>query len=137
MRQIVQIHIYKSLYKRLYTSFLCKINRKRREINMDINYELYKVFYYVATSLSFSEASKKLFISQSAVSQSIKTLEKKLIDCDMDYKGLADAIGTSTVTLSKKVNTELDFKLGEAEKIAEVLNLSDAEFLEVFLSKSL
>lgn len=45
---------------------------------MDINYELYKVFYYVATSLSFSEASKKLFISQSAVSQSIKLLEKKL-----------------------------------------------------------
>lgn len=45
---------------------------------MDINYELYKVFYYVATSLSFSEASKKLYISQSAVSQSIKTLEKKL-----------------------------------------------------------
>ena len=45
---------------------------------MDINYELYKVFYYVAISLSFSEASKQLFISQSAVSQSIKTLEKKL-----------------------------------------------------------
>ena len=45
---------------------------------MDINYELYKVFYYVAISLSFSEASQQLFISQSAVSQSIKTLEKKL-----------------------------------------------------------
>ena len=45
---------------------------------MDINYELYKVFYFVATSLSFSEASKQLYISQSAVSQSIKTLEKKL-----------------------------------------------------------
>ncbi len=45
---------------------------------MDINYELYKVFYYVATSLSFSEASKQLFISQSAVSQSIKALEKKM-----------------------------------------------------------
>ena len=45
---------------------------------MDINLELYKVFYYVATSLSFSEASRQLFISQSAVSQSIKTLEKKL-----------------------------------------------------------
>ena len=45
---------------------------------MDINYELYKVFYYVATTLSLSEASKKLFISQSAVSQSIKALEKKL-----------------------------------------------------------
>ena len=45
---------------------------------MDINYELYKVFYHVAVSLSFSEASKQLFISQSAVSQSIKVLEKKL-----------------------------------------------------------
>ena len=45
---------------------------------MDINYELYKVFYHVASSLSFSEASKQLFISQSAVSQSIKTLEKKI-----------------------------------------------------------
>ncbi len=45
---------------------------------MDINYELYKVFYHVAISLSFSEASKKLYISQSAVSQSIKVLEKKL-----------------------------------------------------------
>jgi len=45
---------------------------------MDINFELYKVFYHVASTLSFSEASQKLFISQSAVSQSIKTLEKKL-----------------------------------------------------------
>ena len=45
---------------------------------MDINYELYKVFYHVANTLSFSEASKQLFISQSAVSQSIKVLEKKL-----------------------------------------------------------
>ena len=45
---------------------------------MDINYELYKVFYYVAKTLSFSEASKELYISQSAVSQSIKTLEKRL-----------------------------------------------------------
>lgn len=45
---------------------------------MDINYELYKVFFHVATTLSFSEASKQLFISQSAVSQAIKALEKKL-----------------------------------------------------------
>ena len=45
---------------------------------MDINYELYKVFYFVAKTLSFSEASKCLYISQSAVSQSVKVLEKKL-----------------------------------------------------------
>ncbi len=44
----------------------------------DINYELYKVFYCVATTLSFSEAAKHLYISQSAVSQAVKALETKL-----------------------------------------------------------
>ena len=52
---------------------------------MDINYELYKVFYHVASTLSFSEASKQLFISQSAVSQSIKVLEKKLNQTQKKY----------------------------------------------------
>ena len=63
---------------------------------MDINYELYKVFYHVASTLSFSEASKQLFISQSAVSQSIKVLEKKA-EPDSVYQkhkaGAADAGG--------------------------------------------
>ncbi|MDA8233420.1 MAG: LysR family transcriptional regulator [Clostridia bacterium] len=47
---------------------------------MDINFELYKVFYHVAKGLSFSEAAEGLFISQSAVSQAIRTLERKM-DC--------------------------------------------------------
>ena len=45
---------------------------------MDINLELYKVFYYVSTTLSFSEASRQLFISQSAVSQSDQMLWRKI-----------------------------------------------------------
>lgn len=45
---------------------------------MSVNLELYKVFYYVAKDLSFSQASQKLYISQSAVSQSVKALEEKL-----------------------------------------------------------
>ena len=45
---------------------------------MDINFELYKVFYHVAKQLNFSEAAQHLYISQSAVSQSIKLLETKL-----------------------------------------------------------
>ncbi|MEW9121754.1 MAG: LysR family transcriptional regulator [Thermotaleaceae bacterium] len=45
---------------------------------MDISFELYKVFYHVAKHLNFSEAAQELFISQSAVSQSIKALEEKL-----------------------------------------------------------
>ena len=45
---------------------------------MDINLELYKVFCYVVRSGSISRASQELFISQPAVSQSIKQLETKL-----------------------------------------------------------
>lgn len=44
---------------------------------MDINFELYKIFYYAASTGSFSEAARQLFITQSAVSQSISGLEEK------------------------------------------------------------
>lgn len=44
----------------------------------DINLEQYKVFYYVSKNMSFSKAAHELFISQSAVSQSIKNLETRL-----------------------------------------------------------
>lgn len=45
---------------------------------MDIDFELYKIFYFTARLESFSKASQVLFITQSAVSQSIKNLETKL-----------------------------------------------------------
>ena len=45
---------------------------------MNVSWESYRVFYYVARHLSFSKASEKLFVSQSAVSQSIRNLEKNL-----------------------------------------------------------
>ncbi len=45
---------------------------------MDINFELYKIFYQCAENKSFSEAARKLYITQSAVSQSVKNLEKQL-----------------------------------------------------------
>lgn len=44
----------------------------------NLNFNLLKVFMCVATSNSFLEASKKLYISQPAISKSIKTLEDEL-----------------------------------------------------------
>lgn len=44
---------------------------------MDINFELYKIFYHAASTGSFSEAARQLFITQSAVSQAISSLEEK------------------------------------------------------------
>ena len=43
-----------------------------------INFELYKIFYYAASSLNFSKAAFTLHVTQSAVSQAIKSLETQL-----------------------------------------------------------
>ena len=43
-----------------------------------INYELYRIFYVVAKSGSITKAAGELFISQPAVSQSIKQLETQI-----------------------------------------------------------
>lgn len=45
---------------------------------MNINFELYKVFYEVANEKSISKGAEKLMISQPAVTQAIKTLEGEL-----------------------------------------------------------
>ena len=45
---------------------------------MDIDFELYKVFYTVAKNKHMTKASKELHISQPAISQSIKKLEEQL-----------------------------------------------------------
>lgn len=52
---------------------------------MNINLELYRIFYTVAKYKSFSEAAKGLYISQSAVTQRINSLEKQL-DCKLFYR---------------------------------------------------
>lgn len=45
---------------------------------MNINFELYRIFYVVATCGNITKASKKLMISQPAVTKQIKTLENQL-----------------------------------------------------------
>lgn len=45
---------------------------------MKINFELYKVFVTVADSGSLTKAAKELFLSQPAISKSIKQLEEQL-----------------------------------------------------------
>lgn len=45
---------------------------------MNINFELYKVFYEVANEGSISKGAEKLMISQPAVTKSIQTLESEL-----------------------------------------------------------
>ena len=46
--------------------------------SMDQNLSLYKVFYTVANSRNISKAAAELFISQPAISKSIRKLEQSL-----------------------------------------------------------
>ena len=50
---------------------------KNASKNMNINLEYYKVFYYVCTEGSLTAAAQKLCISQPAVSQAVRQLEKE------------------------------------------------------------
>lgn len=45
---------------------------------MNINFELYRIFYVVANHCNITKASEELSISQPAISKSIKNLEKQL-----------------------------------------------------------
>lgn len=45
---------------------------------MNINLELYKIFYVVAKNNHMTKASEELHISQPAISQAIKKLEEQL-----------------------------------------------------------
>jgi DNA-binding transcriptional LysR family regulator len=54
-------------------------------LNKDINLNLYKVFYHVATTKSFKKASEILCVSQPAISKQIKNLED-LLDVKLFYR---------------------------------------------------
>ena len=45
---------------------------------MNIDFELYRIFYVVANNLNITKAASELNISQPAISKSIKSLEEQL-----------------------------------------------------------
>ena len=64
-----------------------------------------------------------------------RLLDMKMAERGYTYNKLARAIGMSTTTLNNKLNHELDFKLKEAERIADVLDLNLKEFMAIFIAK--
>ncbi|MDP4181171.1 MAG: LysR family transcriptional regulator [Bacillota bacterium] len=94
---------------------------------MDINFELYKIFYHTAKSENFSDASRKLFISQSAVSQSIKSLENKLSVKLFIRKSRQVALTAEGLLLLTHVEQAYNFIKTAENKIMEIQNMDAGE----------
>lgn len=94
---------------------------------MDVNFELYKVFYHAAHENNFSYAAGKLHVSQSAVSQSIKNLEDKLGVVLFLRKGKEIALTREGEWLYRHVQQAYNLlKIAEA-KMDEIQNLQAGE----------
>lgn len=94
---------------------------------MDINFELYKIFYYVARSNSFSDAAAKLHVSQPAISQSIKNLEDKTGSQLFFRKTREIKLTPEGELLFKHIEQAYNFIKTAENKLLESQNLENGE----------
>ncbi|MFZ5988204.1 MAG: LysR family transcriptional regulator [Bacillota bacterium] len=94
---------------------------------MDINFELYKIFYHTAKTGSFSHAAGRLHVSQSAVSQAIKNLEEKLGSQLFFRKTREIKLTMEGEILFKHIEQAYNFIKTAENKILESQNLERGE----------
>lgn len=90
---------------------------------MNIDYELYRIFYIVAKNGNITRSSKELLISEPAVSKSIKNLEGYLVAPLFTRTKKGVNLTTEGITLYEYISKGIEyFKSGEA-KFNELINL--------------
>ncbi len=94
---------------------------------MEQNFEHYKVFYHVATEGQISKAAKKLFISQPAVSQSIRVLEKNLGGDLFLRTSKGVSLTSEGKVLYEYVKNAYSFLISGERKFKELKNLEGGE----------
>lgn len=94
---------------------------------MDINFELYKIFYHAAKSGNFSVAAQQLFITQSAVSQAVKNLESQLGVNLFFRKSRHLKLTTEGELLFSHIEQAFNFIKTAEHKITELQNLDSGE----------
>jgi len=95
-----------------------------RDVNkMDINLELYRIFCEVAKNNNISRAAEKLFVSQSAVSQAIMQLEKKLGGKLFDRTARGVRLTPEGEVLFSYVNNAVSLIENAQEKLQNMQNL--------------
>jgi len=94
---------------------------------MDINLDLYKVFREVAKSGNITKAAEGLFVSQSAVSQSIKQLENRLGGKLFDRNARGVQLTSEGEVLFSYVNSAVSLIENAQAKILDMQNLRAGE----------
>jgi len=90
---------------------------------MNINYELYRIFYIVAKNKNITDASKELLISQPAISKSIKNLES-MLGGQLFVRTKRGVILTSEgKELYKYIKHAIDYINNAENKFSELINL--------------
>lgn len=94
---------------------------------MDINLDYYKIFYYVGKNNSITQAAEELSLSQPAVSQAVKNLEKSL-NCTL-FVRMAKGVRLTSEgeVLYRYVARGYESILAGERKLAELLELRDGE----------
>lgn len=93
---------------------------------MDINFEYYKVFYYVARLKSVTLAAKALFITQPAVSKSIGKLEESL-NCRLFNRIRKMELTTEGATLYGHISKAFQHILTGVEELEDMTKLNRGE----------
>lgn len=60
-------------------------------------------------------------------------LKGKLVEKRVNYEHCAKALGITKVTFVKKMNKKTQFTLDEIKALSDLLELSDAEKIQIFL----
>lgn len=61
-----------------------------------------------------------------------KKMKGRMVEMGITQKDIAEKLGVAAPTVSQKINNVRPMDLVEAEKIADMLNISDFEFREYF-----
>lgn len=97
------------------------------ETEMDINLEYYKIFYYVASYKSITLAAETLSISQPAVSQAVKHLERALSCALFVRTSKGVRLTKEGEMLFSYVGRGYEAILSGEKKLLEMLNLEQGE----------
>lgn len=85
---------------------------------MDINLNYFKIFYAVAKHGNITKASQELYISQPAISQTIKNLEDAL-GCKLFIR---EKKGVALTHIGKKIYDKVDASLKSLDRLQELVD---------------